>query len=92
MQGMGGMQQGAAAGAGCAAQGPDAGLAALFDKPIGLIHLTETQRTELQGILADARAQAMEKLTLEQRGRLEIAPSTGPGMCGAAAQPASPSH
>lgn len=92
MQGMG-MQPdaGAPMGAGCPAQS-DAGLAGLVGGSIGAIELTDAQRAELQAILANARAEALEKLTPEQRARLEIAPGMGTGACGATHQPVNPNH
>lgn len=78
-QGQGGMMMGGMQGMG-GMQNPDAGLGALLGGPPNLVQLTDTQRTELQAILARARAEALQKLTPEQRARLEsMAPMSGAG-------------
>ncbi len=77
---MGGMGMSAACGAG----NPDAGLGALFMRPVGDLALTEAQRSVLQEVLARAQAEARVHLTAEQRTRLEITTPGGAGMCQAA--------
>jgi hypothetical protein len=53
-------------------QGADDGLGALFTRPVADLALTEAQKSTLRDILAHARAQALEQLTVDQRARLEI--------------------
>jgi hypothetical protein len=83
---------GASADAGCPATGPDAGLSALLDRSVATLQLTEAQRSDLQGVLESARAEALAKLTPEQRARLELIAPTGGGACAAAPAAANPHH
>jgi hypothetical protein len=87
---MGGM--GAQQGVGCAMTGPDAGVAALFDRSIAGLQLTDAQRVELQAILGSARTEALAKLTPEQRARLDLTPPAGGAAACGGLQAAGPHH
>ena len=92
MGGMGTQNMQGAAGTACGARGPDAGLGALFMRPVADLALTEAQRTALQEVLARAQAEAREELTAEQRARLEITTPGGAGMCPSAPAAAPTQH
>jgi hypothetical protein len=83
-QGMGMEGSGPGGGGVCLARGPDGALSALLLAPAGALQLTEAQRAEIQAILAKAQADAQEKLTPEQRAKLDM---VGPWAGGACAGP-----
>jgi len=65
----------------CIMSGPQVGLSALLLGSLADLALTETQRSQLQEILASAQRQALGALTAEQRLRLEAAPAQMSTMC-----------
>jgi hypothetical protein len=92
MQGMQQMQNGAAMqgmtpqqmrtpSQSCLASGPQAGLSALLMGPVGVLSLTDQQRSTLEEILAQAQSEALEALTAEQRAQLDAAPAGAGAQC-----------
>jgi hypothetical protein len=78
MQGMAGQQMREQSQS-CLASGPQAGLSALLMGPVGVLSLSDQQRSTLEEILERAQSEALEALTAEQRAQLEAAP-TGAGL------------
>jgi hypothetical protein len=75
-----------------AAQCADQGLAALLGGPVGPLALTDAQRTELAAVLARARAEALQKLTADQRAAVEAPPPSPACPCHGAQGAASHPH
>jgi TolA-binding protein len=80
-EGMSGMgQQQAMQGGTCVTSGVQAGLSALLLGGVTDLGLTEAQTSSLEAILDQARTEALQALTPEQRQKLEAAPSA-PSVC-----------